>query len=53
MTFNQWCSRYRFEPHTRISVEAIWNALISGGNTPAKCAELLNDLFDNFKEKRR
>jgi hypothetical protein len=45
MTFNQWCSRYNFSTHSKISVEAIWNALIEGGKTPAQCAKLLNDLF--------
>lgn len=51
MTFNQWCSRYSFSPHARIPVEAIWNALIAGGKSPAQCAELLNDLFDSFRER--
>jgi hypothetical protein len=38
MTFNQWCSGKRFDPHTRIALEAIWSALKHRGLIePARC----------------
>ncbi len=49
MTFNQWCSGKRFDPHTRIALEAVWNALFGGGATPARCASLLDDLLEAFR----
>lgn len=49
MTFNQWCAGRRFRSHTRIAVEAVWNALIGGGMKPVECGRLLDDLFESIE----
>jgi hypothetical protein len=53
MTFNQWCGGKRFEPSSRLALEAIWNALINGGYTPGQISALFADLLDSFLEARR
>jgi len=50
MTFNQFCADKRFDPHSRIVLEAVWNALINGGCQPAQCKCLLEDLLESFWE---
>lgn len=51
MTFNQFCAGYRFTPHSRISLEAVWNALIEGGCEPPQCKHLLEELLEDFRER--
>lgn len=50
MTFNQWCAGRRFDAHTRIAVEAIWNAMVGSGMKPTECGRLLADLFASLEE---
>jgi hypothetical protein len=50
MTFNQFCAGHRFDTHSRIALEAIWNALIASGTTPVQCKHLLDDLLESFWE---
>jgi len=46
MTFGQWCAGKRVDPHSRLSFEAVWDALISGGKSPRECGALLDDVFE-------
>jgi hypothetical protein len=53
MTFNQWACRGSFSPSSRLALEAIWNALIGAGYSPAQISALFTDLLDNFRERRQ
>ena len=52
MTFNQWCAEKRiFKTPVRISLEAIWNALIEAGKEPKEVRRLFNDLVEGLWER--
>lgn len=50
MTFNQWCAGKRIDPHARIALEAIWNAMSGEKRQPTECRCLLDDLLESFWE---
>lgn len=41
LTFNQWCSGKRIDPHFRLALQAIWEALPEG-----KRRRLFDEMFD-------
>ena len=48
MTFNQFCAGKCFDTQSRIALEAVWNALIGGGTTPAQAKHILEDMLDGL-----
>jgi hypothetical protein len=57
MTFNQWCSTQGFDPSIRVRLEAIWNEIVSAGNSGEKAGRLLEEAIDPicefYREKYR
>lgn len=41
LTFNQWCGGKRIDPHFRLALQAIWEAL-----PPEQRRKLFDEMFD-------